>query len=60
MDEEDRDFYEELRELRGEVPSSILGIPIEKEVEVEPEEPVAEEAVTEIETDPLVDEAELE
>ena len=31
-DEEDKKFYEELRELRGEVPGNILGVLLEKEV----------------------------
>ena len=34
VDEEDKKFYEELRELRGEVPGSVLGV-VTKEVEVE-------------------------
>ena len=42
-DEEDKKFYEELRELRGEVPGSILGVAVEKE----PEKEVAPEEETE-------------
>lgn len=64
LDEEDRDFYEELRELRGEVPSSILGLPaekeVEKEVDSEAEKPAEEEIETEIETESPIEEAELE
>lgn len=37
QDEEDKKFYEELRELKGEVPGSVLGVLVEKEKEVEPE-----------------------
>lgn len=30
-DEEDKKFYEELRELKGEVPGTVLGIAVEKD-----------------------------
>lgn len=54
-DEEDKKFYEELRELRGEVPGSILGVIVEKteekEVAMEPEV----EEVEAIETENVVE-----
>lgn len=46
-DEEDKKFYEELRELRGEVPGSILGVAVEKEEE---KEIVVEAEVEEVES----------
>lgn len=50
-DEEEKKFYEELRELRGEVPASILGVPEEEPpvVEQKPDE-VAEENGTSVAT----------
>lgn len=67
-DEEEKKFYEDLRELRGEVPASILGVPEgekpseEKQEEVI-EEKEAEETATEhdeIKDEEAVDEDELE
>ncbi|GAA5822482.1 hypothetical protein JCM5353_000523 [Sporobolomyces roseus] len=65
-DEEEKKFYEDLRELRGEVPASILGVPEEqKPVEEKPEEITSETPVEvdaeEVKTDEeVVDEDELE
>jgi regulator of nonsense transcripts 2 len=50
-DEEDKKFYEELRELKGEVPGSVLGIKIEKEKVDEIVVPLVEEVVGEAEVD---------
>ncbi|BGP57439.1 hypothetical protein JCM8202_001997 [Rhodotorula sphaerocarpa] len=46
-DEEEKRFYEDLRELRGEVPAVILGVKDEPKVEKPAEEAVAEGAETE-------------
>ena len=65
-DEEEKKFYEDLRELRGEVPASILGVPEEqKPTEEKPEETASEPPVEveaeEVKTDEeAVDEDELE
>lgn len=48
-DEEDKKFYEELRELKGEVPGSVLGLKVEKEAVIE------ETAVEETITDEIMD-----
>lgn len=48
VDEEDKRFYEELRELRGEVPGSVLGV-VSKEVEAEVEEKGGEGTEDEVE-----------
>ncbi|GAA5999470.1 hypothetical protein JCM5350_005782 [Sporobolomyces pararoseus] len=42
-DEEEKKFYEELRELRGEVPASILGVPEDDQVAEEKAEDTVEE-----------------
>lgn len=42
-DEEEKKFYEELRELRGEVPASILGVPEDDQVAEEKAEETVEE-----------------
>jgi regulator of nonsense transcripts 2 len=68
-DEEEKKFYEELRELRGEVPASILGVPEEekpaedKQEEVVEDKPVEEGVAAEAEEhkdEEPVDEDELE
>jgi regulator of nonsense transcripts 2 len=47
-DEEEKKFYEELRELRGEVPASILGVPEEeKAVEEKSSEEKSDEVIEE-------------
>ncbi|GAA6012801.1 hypothetical protein JCM11491_002566 [Sporobolomyces phaffii] len=59
-DEEEKKFYEEVRDLRGEVPASILGVPEEeKAVEDKPQE-VVEETPAEEPTETRIDEAKEE
>ncbi|GAA5988927.1 hypothetical protein JCM11641_002917 [Rhodosporidiobolus odoratus] len=50
-DEEEKKFYEELRDLRGEVPSAILGVPEEEKKDVAEQEKKAEEEVRLAEAD---------
>lgn len=44
-DEEEKNFYEDLRELRGEVPGSVLGIKADKKEEVDKGKEDGREAV---------------
>lgn len=53
-DEEDKKFYEELRELKGEVPGSVLGIKTDKGKGEESAAVVVQETVGETDMDEAV------
>lgn len=65
VDDEDKRFYEELRELRGEVPGSVLGVKVKEEegaVEKseEKKEKDVEVEVGDLEASKVEDEKEIE